>query len=66
MTSRFASKTANKPKAMCVHVSEIKRVYETVAPDHFGVALDAVHANTTGIKPEVFASELKEIASTFT
>lgn len=51
---------SSKPKALCVHIKEIRNICDLVDSDHFGVCLDAAHANTTGLSPAHFAEELRD------
>ena len=51
---------ASKPKAMGVHVKEIRRIHDLVNSDNFKICLDSAHTNTTGLSPDHFAGELRE------
>jgi len=51
---------ASKPKAMGVHIPEILEIYNTINSENFKICLDVAHANTTGLKPEHYAKELRE------
>ncbi|HEX55095.1 MAG: hypothetical protein DRO94_04885 [Candidatus Altiarchaeales archaeon] len=51
---------ASKPKAMGVHIPEIIEIYNSINSENFKICLDASHANTTGIRPEHYAKELRE------
>ncbi len=51
---------AAKPKAMGVHIRELKKICQHVDSEYFKLTLDVAHANTTGIKPSRFVEELKD------
>lgn len=51
---------ASKPKAMGVHIHEIKRILEGVNSENFKLTLDVAHINTTGLKPRDYVENLKE------
>ncbi|MBN2015197.1 MAG: TIM barrel protein [Candidatus Altiarchaeota archaeon] len=54
---------SSKPKALCVHIKEIRHICDLVDSDHFGVCLDSAHANTTGLSPDHFAEGLRDYVS---
>jgi len=51
---------ASKPKALGVHMTDIKKILNSVNSKNFKLCLDAAHANTTGLKPKEFAVRLKD------
>ncbi|RLI94932.1 MAG: hypothetical protein DRO92_02400 [Candidatus Altiarchaeales archaeon] len=52
---------ASKPKAIGVHIPELKKICQSVNSDNFKLTLDVAHANTTGINPSHFVDELNEL-----
>ncbi|MEA3255606.1 MAG: sugar phosphate isomerase/epimerase family protein [Candidatus Altiarchaeota archaeon] len=51
---------ASKPKAMGVHIQEIKRMVEEVNSENFKLTLDVAHVNTTGLTPKEYIEGLRE------
>jgi len=54
---------ASKPKALGTHITDIKKIMNTVNSKNFRLCLDSAHANTTGLKPKEFVARLKEYVS---
>lgn len=51
---------SSKKKAMCVSISEIRKVLSGVNKENLKITLDIAHANTTSDGPIVYARELKD------
>lgn len=51
---------ASKKKAMCVEITELKRVLKEINSENLRIAFDIAHANTTELGPLRYARKLKK------